>query len=156
MSRNFLAFVLLFNAPLSFGTEPAARRAGETELRAAIARALPLIESSAREFTRQRECFSCHQRDTGGHKYPLTRQGNDTCTYCHAVAGTLEHQHEGLVFGRLDLDHGTYEYVTSSVPSSTSGGAGPSSAGGPATGCSCHTARLPSSHSSPIPQPGAS
>jgi predicted CXXCH cytochrome family protein len=47
----------------------------------------------------QNECFSCHEHDTGGHRYPLSRTGNDTCTFCHAVTGTLEHQHEALKDG---------------------------------------------------------
>lgn len=32
------------------------------EIRAAVARSLPLIESSAAEYLRQRECFSCHHQ----------------------------------------------------------------------------------------------
>jgi predicted CXXCH cytochrome family protein len=41
-------------------------------------------------------CFSCHQADAGGHRYPLARTGNATCTFCHAVAGTKQVQHKAL------------------------------------------------------------
>jgi predicted CXXCH cytochrome family protein len=42
------------------------------------------------------ECKACHQEDQGGHHYPLIRQGNAMCTFCHAVAGTKEWQHKAL------------------------------------------------------------
>lgn len=49
----------------------------------------------------QRACDSCHQPDTGGHRYPLKREGDKTCTFCHTVSGTQEHQHEALKQGCL-------------------------------------------------------
>lgn len=39
-------------------------------------------------------CDACHGDDVGGHVYPLKRQGNATCTFCHAVAdspGKVQH-----------------------------------------------------------------
>jgi predicted CXXCH cytochrome family protein len=44
-------------------------------------------------------CNSCHDADAGGHRYPLKRPGNATCTFCHAVAGTMTHQHKALEQG---------------------------------------------------------
>jgi predicted CXXCH cytochrome family protein len=41
-------------------------------------------------------CDACHGADVGGHKYPLKRTGNATCTFCHAVAGTMTVQHKAL------------------------------------------------------------
>ncbi len=38
-------------------------------------------------------CFACHGGDVGGHEYPLTRSGNEVCTFCHAVVGTKAYQH---------------------------------------------------------------
>jgi hypothetical protein len=34
----------------------------QDEIRAAVGRSLPLLEKTAREFTRQRDCFSCHHQ----------------------------------------------------------------------------------------------
>ncbi len=42
------------------------------------------------------DCFSCHDRDLGGHAYPLLRPGNDTCTFCHQVGNSQMHRHEAL------------------------------------------------------------
>ena len=45
----------------------------------------------------EKACGSCHEDDIGGHKYPLKRGGkNETCTFCHAVAGTMMHQHKPI------------------------------------------------------------
>lgn len=41
-------------------------------------------------------CETCHAPDTGGHVYPVKRSGNDLCTFCHSVAGELEHQHAAV------------------------------------------------------------
>jgi predicted CXXCH cytochrome family protein len=48
-----------------------------------------------------RDCSSCHGDDTGGHKYPLRRAGNQTCTFCHAVIGTREYTHKAIDQGCL-------------------------------------------------------
>jgi predicted CXXCH cytochrome family protein len=47
----------------------------------------------------QRSCESCHESDMGGHRYPLKRSPAATCTFCHSVAGTAEHQHAALKDG---------------------------------------------------------
>jgi predicted CXXCH cytochrome family protein len=39
------------------------------------------------------DCFVCHEPDEGGHVYPLSRPGNDGCTFCHAVTGNRTHGH---------------------------------------------------------------
>jgi predicted CXXCH cytochrome family protein len=44
-------------------------------------------------------CDACHESDIGGHRYPLKRQANETCSFCHTVAGTLAHQHKALEQG---------------------------------------------------------
>jgi predicted CXXCH cytochrome family protein len=44
-------------------------------------------------------CESCHapeSPETGIHRFPLLRQGNETCTFCHTVSGTLAHQHAAV------------------------------------------------------------
>ncbi len=41
-------------------------------------------------------CDSCHTADAGDHTYPLKRQGNELCTWCHQVSGTHEHQHPAI------------------------------------------------------------
>ena len=41
-------------------------------------------------------CKACHAEDQGGHHYPLIRQGNAMCTFCHAVAGSKPWQHKAL------------------------------------------------------------
>jgi predicted CXXCH cytochrome family protein len=41
-------------------------------------------------------CHSCHQPDAGNHVYPLTRTGNETCTFCHTVTGTRAHEHQAV------------------------------------------------------------
>ena len=41
-------------------------------------------------------CQACHDEDQGDHHYPLIRQGNAMCTFCHAVAGTKQWQHKAL------------------------------------------------------------
>lgn len=38
-------------------------------------------------------CESCHEADTGGHVYPLKREGNQTCLFCHPVVGVRSHEH---------------------------------------------------------------
>ncbi len=50
-------------------------------------------------------CDACHDRDTGGHVYPLLRAERETCTFCHQVSGTLEHQHEPASGGRCVACH---------------------------------------------------
>jgi len=40
----------------------------------------------------QGQCAACHQPDTGEHRYPMKRDGNATCTFCHAIADA-EHMH---------------------------------------------------------------
>lgn len=47
----------------------------------------------------QNACDSCHDADTGGHKFPLKRDATNTCTFCHAVSGTQQHQHKALDAG---------------------------------------------------------
>jgi len=47
----------------------------------------------------QNACDACHEADTGGHVYPLKRAGDDTCTFCHRVSGTLATQHKALEQG---------------------------------------------------------
>lgn len=42
------------------------------------------------------DCFTCHADDTGGHVYPLLRDGDRTCTFCHQVGNTRLHQHAAL------------------------------------------------------------
>jgi predicted CXXCH cytochrome family protein len=41
-------------------------------------------------------CQACHAEDQGNHHYPLIRQGNAMCTFCHVVSGTKAHQHKAL------------------------------------------------------------
>lgn len=41
-------------------------------------------------------CDACHDAEAGIHEFPLKRGGSDTCTFCHTVAGTLQHQHAAL------------------------------------------------------------
>jgi predicted CXXCH cytochrome family protein len=47
----------------------------------------------------EKACDSCHAADVGGHRYPLKRGTIETCTFCHAVAGTQSHQHAPLKDG---------------------------------------------------------
>jgi predicted CXXCH cytochrome family protein len=42
------------------------------------------------------DCTVCHEPDLGGHVYPLTRPGNEGCTFCHAVNGNRIHQHAAM------------------------------------------------------------
>jgi predicted CXXCH cytochrome family protein len=44
-------------------------------------------------------CGSCHGDDIGGHRYPLKRGKTETCTFCHNVTGTAQHQHAPLKDG---------------------------------------------------------
>jgi len=44
-------------------------------------------------------CNACHQDDAGGHRYPLKRDPIATCTFCHTVSGTQQHQHKALEKG---------------------------------------------------------
>jgi predicted CXXCH cytochrome family protein len=44
----------------------------------------------------EKSCNACHGDDMGGHKFPLKRGKTETCTFCHAVAGTQKHQHKPL------------------------------------------------------------
>jgi predicted CXXCH cytochrome family protein len=44
-------------------------------------------------------CDACHDKDAGGHRYPLLRKGDEMCTFCHAVSGSRQHQHQGLEQG---------------------------------------------------------
>ena len=39
-------------------------------------------------------CNACHAPDQGGHRYPLIRQGNAMCTYCHANIDTGDYRVE--------------------------------------------------------------
>ncbi len=41
-------------------------------------------------------CQSCHEPDTGGHIYPMKRQDNLTCTFCHPVVGSRTQQHAAV------------------------------------------------------------
>jgi predicted CXXCH cytochrome family protein len=50
----------------------------------------------------EKACNACHEDDAGGHRYPIKRAGNQTCTFCHmTVAGTQQHQHGALKQGCL-------------------------------------------------------
>jgi len=42
------------------------------------------------------DCFSCHGEDAGGHVYPLRREGDRTCTFCHQTGQMREHRHAAL------------------------------------------------------------
>src|SRR4029453_19530643 len=44
-------------------------------------------------------CNACHEDDVGGHKFPLRRNGNDTCTFCHTVLGSAPHAHKPVLTG---------------------------------------------------------
>jgi predicted CXXCH cytochrome family protein len=44
-------------------------------------------------------CNACHEDDVGGHKFPLRRKGNDTCTFCHTVLGSASHVHKAVLTG---------------------------------------------------------
>ncbi len=46
-----------------------------------------------------RACDICHDADTGRHQFPLKRDPIATCTFCHAVSGTMTHQHKALEKG---------------------------------------------------------
>lgn len=48
-----------------------------------------------------RACDACHEADAGGHRYPLKRDASKTCTFCHTVSGTQQHQHAALQQGCL-------------------------------------------------------
>ncbi|MHC5022508.1 MAG: cytochrome c3 family protein [Planctomycetota bacterium] len=39
------------------------------------------------------DCFVCHESDQGEHVYPLRREGNAGCTFCHPVVGLRTHLH---------------------------------------------------------------
>jgi len=39
-------------------------------------------------------CDACHDRDAGGHTYPLKRKAEATCLFCHPVAGNKPFQHQ--------------------------------------------------------------
>lgn len=41
-------------------------------------------------------CSSCHQPDTGAHDFPLKREGNQTCLFCHPIVGHREHEHKAV------------------------------------------------------------
>ena len=41
-------------------------------------------------------CESCHEQDTGEHVFPLKREGNQTCLFCHPVIGMRSHEHEAV------------------------------------------------------------
>lgn len=49
----------------------------------------------------QQACLACHQPDAGAHTYPLLREGNALCTFCHNVSGTQPVQHQALDSGCL-------------------------------------------------------
>ena len=51
------------------------------------------------------DCTVCHEQDSGGHIYPLKRQGEETCTFCHAVSGTRMHQHAAMEVGECTICH---------------------------------------------------
>jgi predicted CXXCH cytochrome family protein len=59
----------------------------------------------------QKSCQSCHEDDIGGHKYPLKRSLEETCTHCHSVAGTQKHQHKALEKGCMSC-HRPHESET--------------------------------------------
>jgi len=42
------------------------------------------------------DCFSCHLEDAGGHVYPLKREGDRTCTFCHQTGRMREHRHAAM------------------------------------------------------------
>jgi predicted CXXCH cytochrome family protein len=45
------------------------------------------------------DCGVCHLPDQGNHTYPLAREGNDTCTFCHATGGHRAYQHAAMEIG---------------------------------------------------------
>lgn len=47
----------------------------------------------------KRACDACHRDDVGEHRYPLVREGDALCTFCHAVAGLAAKQHTALKQG---------------------------------------------------------
>ncbi len=49
----------------------------------------------------EKACNACHEDDIGGHKFPLKRKANETCTFCHTVAGTQKYQHKAVEHGCL-------------------------------------------------------
>lgn len=44
----------------------------------------------------EKNCNSCHEDDIGGHKFPMKRGRNETCTFCHAVTGNMSHEHKPI------------------------------------------------------------
>jgi len=45
------------------------------------------------------DCGMCHEPDRGDHTYPLKREGNETCTFCHTITGHRVHQHAAMEAG---------------------------------------------------------
>lgn len=50
-------------------------------------------------------CDVCHGGEQPGHKFPLKRAGNDTCTYCHVVFTGKGHQHLPVSSGKCTVCH---------------------------------------------------
>lgn len=81
-------------APKPTGALPKGASCVTPECHAIMARA-PQIHGPVA----QKACDACHDEDTGLHFYPLKRDPVRTCTFCHGVSGTQEHQHKALEQG---------------------------------------------------------
>ena len=56
----------------------------------------------------EKSCNSCHENDIGGHRFPMKRAGNETCTFCHNVSGNLAHQHKPIADGGCVTCHDSH------------------------------------------------
>jgi predicted CXXCH cytochrome family protein len=50
-------------------------------------------------------CSICHSAEQPGHRFPLTRPANQTCTFCHAVFSGKPHRHQPVVSGECIVCH---------------------------------------------------
>lgn len=91
-----LAFPVVAQAPRPTGPLPAGASCMTAECHADYSRA-PQIHSPVAQLA----CDSCHAGDVGGHKFPLKRDANQTCTFCHSVSNTESFQHKALEQGCL-------------------------------------------------------
>jgi len=60
----WIALATLFLTATGAGAEPSPQAPEPEQIRAAIERTLPLVQKSATEYLKQRECFGCHHQAT--------------------------------------------------------------------------------------------
>ncbi|MCC7147067.1 MAG: hypothetical protein IT443_11535 [Phycisphaeraceae bacterium] len=91
------AAILAWNTATLRGTpESSSTFSGRSQIAASSGQSVVTSESEVTSAPSAGGCSVCHQDDQGGHVFPLKRQGNALCQFCHTVTGRHEFMHAAV------------------------------------------------------------